>query len=206
MNTLPQFRQLSLLCIAFAFVLPVSGASPDQRDRQVLETLLMHLLTDSKFDVTRVPTNGATIVLHTRTPEKTGFLMSDQIRSEIDHRTLPSDAESDLRRRNTPADAKPDTYDSITAFYTNLTFAARIVVTDLTETWKGRRSFTSFEEAHPKARGWLEAYLPGYSKDGTRAVVRAGVGPWAHAAMLTAVLEKRGDKWVVVWYYVARFA
>jgi hypothetical protein len=206
MNTLPQFRQLSLLCIAFAFVLPVSGASPDQRDRQVLETLLMHLLTDSKFDVTRVPTNGATIVLHTRTPEKTGFLMSDQIRSEIDHRTLPSDAESDLRRRNTPADAKPDTYDSITAFYTNLTFAARIVVTDLTETWKGRRSFTSFEDAHPKARGWLEAYLPGYSKDGTRAVVRAGVGPWAHAAMLTAVLEKRGDKWVVVWYYVARFA
>jgi hypothetical protein len=206
MNTLPQFRQLSLLCIAFAFVLPVSGASPDQRDRQVLETLLMHLLTDSKFDVTRVPTNGATIVLHTRTPEKTGFLMSDQIRSEIDHRTLPSDAESDLRRRNTPADAKPDTYDSITAFYTNLTFAAGIVVTDLTETWKGRRSFTSFEDAHPKARGWLEAYLPGYSKDGTRAVVRAGVGPWAHAAMLTAVLEKRGDKWVVVWYYVARFA
>ena len=166
----------------------------------------MHLLTDSKFDVTRVPTNGATIVLHTRTPEKTGFLMSDQIRSEIDHRTLPSDAESDLRRRNTPADAKPDTYDSITAFYTNLTFAAGIVVVDLTETWKGRRSFTSFEDAHPKARGWLEAYLPGYSKDGTRAVVRAGVGPWAHAAMLTAVLEKRGDKWVVVWYYVARFA
>ena len=206
MNTLPQFRQLSLLCIAFAFVLPVSGASPDQRDRQVLETLLMHLLTDSKFDVTRVPTNGATIVLHTRTPEKTGFLMSDQIRSEIDHRTLPNDAESDLRRRNTPADAKPDTYDSITAFYTNLTFAAGIVVADLTETWKGRRSFTSFEDAHPKARGWLEAYLPGYSKDGTRAVVRAGVGPWAHAAMLTAVLEKRGDKWVVVWYYVARFA
>ena len=206
MNTLPQFRQLSLLCIAFAFVLPVSGASPDQRDRQVLETLLMHLLTDSKFDVTRVPTNGATIVLHTRTPEKTGFLMSDQIRSEIDHHTLPNDAESDLRRRNTPADAKPDTYDSITAFYTNLTFAAGIVVADLTETWKGRRSFTSFEDAYPKARGWLEAYLPGYSKDGTRAVVRAGVGPWAHAAMLTAVLEKRGDKWVVVWYYVARFA
>ena len=76
---------------------------------------------------------------------------------------------------------------------------------DFSMIWR-RRSFTSFEDAHPKARGWLEAYLPGYSKDGTRAVVRAGVGPWAHAAMLTAVLEKRGDKWTVVWYYVARFA
>jgi len=195
-----------MLCIASAFVLPVSAAPPDERDRQVLEILLLHLLTDSKFDMTRVSTGGAIIVLHSRTPEKTGFLMSHQIRSEIDHRTLPSDAESDLRRRNTPADAKPDTYDSVTAFYTNLTFAAGIVVTNLTEIWKGRRSFASFEDAYPKARGWLEAYLPGYSKDGTRAVVRAGVGPWAHAAMLTAVLEKRGDKWTVLWYYVARFA
>jgi len=184
----------------------MSAAPPDERDRQVLETLLLHLLSDAKFDMTRVSTNGATIVLHTRTPEKMGFLMSHQIRAEIGSRKLPSDAETDMRRRNTPADAKPDTYDAIAASYSNLTFAARIVVTDLTETWKGWRSSTLFEDAHPKARGWLEAYLPGYSTDGNRAVVRAGVGPWAHAAMLTAVLEKRGDKWVVAWYHVARFA
>ena len=206
MKALRTLSAVVWLCVLCAFAPSASGASPDERDRQVLETLLLHLLTDSKFDMTRVSTNGATIALHTRTPEKTGFLMSHQIRSEIDHRTLPSDAESDLRRRNTPADAKPDTYDSVAVFYTNLTFAAGIVVTNLTEIGKGRRSFTSFEDAHPKARGWLEAYLPGYSKDGARAVVRAGVGPWAHAAMLTAVLEKQGNKWVVSWYHVARFA
>lgn len=119
---------------------------------------------------------------------------------------MPGDAELDIRRRNTPVDAKPGTYDSVKASYTNLTFAAAILVTDLTEMWKQRRSFRSFEDAHPKARGWLQAYLPGYSKDGTRAVVRAGVGPWANAAMLTAVLEKRDEKWVVAWYHVARFA
>lgn len=206
MNALRQIRHIFLLCIACAFVSSVSAATPDERDRQVLETLLLHLLADSKFDMTRVSTNGATIVLHTGTPEGTGFLMSHQIHAEIRSRKLPSDAESDMRRRNTPADAKPDTYDSVAASYTNLTFAAGIVVTNLTEVWKGRRSFTSFEDAYPKARGWLKAYLPGYSQDGTRAIVRAGVGPWAHAAMLTAVLEKRGDKWTVVWYYVARFA
>jgi hypothetical protein len=204
-NGLREFRRFFLLLIACAF-LPVSAAPPEERDRQVLETLLLHLLSDSKFDMTRVSTNGAIVVLHTRTPQKTGFLMSHQIRAEIGNRELPSDAELDMRRRNTPPDAKPDAYDAIAAFYTNLTFAAGIVVTNLTETWQGRRSFTSFEAANPKARGWLEAYLPGYSADGTRAVIRAGVGPWAHAAMLTAVLEKRGDKWTVVWYYVARFA
>ena len=179
---------------------------PDERDRQVLESVLLHLLSDPAFDMTRVPIDGAVIVLNTRTPEKTGFLMSHQIRAEIGSRKLPTDAESDMRRRNTPADAKPDTYDSVAASYTNLTFAAGIVVTDLTDTWKERRSFASFEDAHPIARGWLEAYLPGYSADGNHAVIRAGVGPWAHAAMLTAVLQKRGDKWVVAWYYVARFA
>ncbi len=206
MNAPPKFRHLFLLCIAWAFILPVSAAPPDNRDRQVLETLLLHLLSDPKFDMTRVSTNEATIVLHARTPDKTGFLMSHQIRAEIGSRELPSDAEGDLFRQNTPTDAKPGSFDSVPAFYTNLTFAAGIVVADLTKTWKRRSSFASFEEAHPKARGWLQAYLPGYSADGNRAVVRAGVGPWAHAAMLTAVLDRRGDKWTVVWYHVARFA
>jgi hypothetical protein len=209
MNAFRQFITFALLGIPLGIVPLVSSATPivpDDRDRQVLESLLLHLLGDTNFDMTRVPTNGARIVLDAGTPEKTGFLMPHQIRSEIDGRSLPDDAEIDMRRRNTLVDAKPDAYDSVKASYTNLTFAAGIVVADLTEMWKQRGSFRSFEDAHPKARGWLEAYLPGYSKDGTRAVVRAGVGPWAHAAMLTAVLEKRGDKWVVAWYHVARFA
>lgn len=208
MNALRRFSPIALLCIACAFASPVSGATPtvpDERDRQVLETLLLHLLTDTKFDMTSVSTHGATIVLHPRTPEKTGFLMYHQIRSEIGSRMLPSDAEGDLRRRNTPSEAKPDTYDSVTVFYTNLTFAAGIVVTNWTETRELKRSFRSFAEACPKARGSLASYLPRYSKDGTRAVVRAGVGPWAHAAMLTALLEKSGDKWVVNWYHVSRY-
>ena len=200
MNTVRTFSGFAVLCIACAFFQTALGATPtvpEERDRQVLQTLLLHLLSDAKFDMTRIPPAGATIVLHTRTPEKTGFLMSGQIRSDLGSRTLPIDAENDLRRRNAPTDAKPDMYDSVTAFYTNLTFAAGIEVTNLTDPFR-------FEGTHPKARGWLEAYLPGYSKDGTLAVVRAGVGPWAHAAMLTAVLQKTGDKWVVKWYHISR--
>jgi hypothetical protein len=206
MNALLRFHCLIWFCAAVGFgstTLAVVPTVPDERDRQVLETLMLHLLSDTNFDVTRVPaTNGTSILLHVRTPDKTGFLMSQQIHGEIRNQTLPEDAENDMRRRNTPLDAKPDTYDSVPVTYTNLTFAAGIVITNLNETWTQRNSF---EQTHPKARGWLDAYLPGYSADGTRAVVRAGVGPWAHAAMLTAVLEKVGDKWVVKWYHVARF-
>ena len=203
-NTAPKTadRPQSILKRVDPTNLVASPTGPDMRDRQVLETLLLHLLTDTKFDMTRVSTNGGTIVLQ----EKTGFLMSHQIRSEIGNRTLPSDAEGELRRRNTSTDAKSDTFDSVTAFYTNLTFGTGIVVADLTETWKQRRSFNAFAETYPKARGWLESYLPGYSKDGTRAVVRAGIGPWAHGAMLTALLENKGDKWVVRWYHISYYA
>jgi hypothetical protein len=95
--------------------------------------VLLRLVADPEFDMTRAPTNGAVIVLHTRTPEKTGFLMSHQIRGDIGSHTLPRDVEGDLRRRNTIPDAKPDTYDAVAAFYTNLAFSARIVVADLTE-------------------------------------------------------------------------
>jgi hypothetical protein len=198
-----------LLCVAFAFVSRAFGADasvPDDRDRQVLEAVLVRLLADPDFDMTRASTNGAVVVLHTRTPEKTGFLMSHQIRSDIGSHTLPSDVEGDLRRRNTPPNAKADNYDAITASYTNLTFGARIVVADLTDKTGGRRSYGAFEEAYPKARGFARAYLPGYSKDGTRAVVRASVGPSPHGAMVTALLEKLGDKWVVKWHHIAWYA
>jgi hypothetical protein len=206
MKALRTFPTVVLLCALCAFASQASGAPPDERDRQVLETLLLNLLSDPELHLMKVPTNGATIVLHSRTPEKIGLLMSGQIHSDIGNRSLPSDAEADLRLRNTPADAKPDTYDGVAAFYTNVAFATGIVVTNLTEIWQHGRSSRSFEDAHPRARGWLVAYLPGYSKDGIRAVVRACVGPWAHGAMLTAVLEERGGKWVVKWYDIAFYA
>jgi hypothetical protein len=121
--------------------------------------------------------------------------------------TWPKDAEEDLRRRNSPADAKPDTYDGVTAYYTNLTFHSRIVVGDLDKiTSANRRSYRALEDAYPNARGFVRAYLPGYSSDGKQAFLRASVGPSAHGAMLTALLEKQDEKWVVKWFHVARFA
>ena len=75
----------------------------------------------------------------------------------------------------------------------------------LTEVWSQRRSYGSFSAAHPKACGWAEAYLPGYSKDGLRAIVRAGVGPSAHGAVVTALLEKIDGRWVVKWHHIASY-
>ncbi len=206
MNALAHFAGKVSLCIVCTSLLAAQAATPvipDKRDGQVLEALLLHLLDDPKFDMARVSTNGAVIVLHVRTPEKTGFLQSRQIRSDVGSHTLPGDAEEDLRLRNSPPNGKPETYDAIIASFTNLTFGAGIAVADLTGFWSHGRSHGSFSAAHPKARGWAEAYLPGYSKDGLRAVVRARVGPSAHGAMVTALLEKIDGKWVIKWHHIA---
>lgn len=209
MNTPKQFACILSMCFVGIFTSVARADAPvvpDERDRQVLQTLLIHLLADPEFDMTRAPAKGAVIVLHARTPTKTGFLQSHQMRNDIGDHTLPGDAEQDLRQRNTPSDAKPDTYDAVAASFTDLKFGAGILVADLTPIWKQRRSLRAFENAHPKPRGWVEAYLPGYSKDGSLAVLRAFVGPWAHAATVTALLEKKGDKWIVKWHHIARYA
>lgn len=182
------------------------SSSPDERDRQVLECLLLHLLTDQSLKLTQAPGNGASIVLHTQTPEGTAFLRWNQIRSDSGSRPLPSGTLRDLRRRNVPAEAKPEAYDAVVASYSNLTFAAGIVVADLTELRKRRPSYHAFEDTYPKARGWLMAYLPGFSKDGSWALVRADIGPSSHGAMLTAVLARREARWIVQWYHIAYYA
>ena len=57
--------------------------------------------------------------------------------------------------------------------------------------------FKIVEEAH--ARCWVEVMLPGYSADGSKAIIRLIYGPTAHGARGTYLLAKRNGKWIVVW-------
>ncbi len=139
------------------------------------------------------------IVLHSRTPEKNGFILKHRMRQDMGDHRLPGDADQNLRQRNCLPGGR---YDSIAAPFADLKFAAGITVADL----GANRGNISFEEAHPNAHGWVEAYLPGYSKDGSLAVVRALVGPSPHGAVVTALLEKNGDKWTVKWHQLSYFA
>jgi hypothetical protein len=152
--------------------------------------------------MTRVSRKNATIVLNERTPEKTGMIRPEQMEHDIGKgHTIPGDVQNDLLRRN----EKPGTYDSQLASFAALKFAQRVVVANVTAISQGDRFGRAFEQAHPTARAWVEAWLPGYSKDGTKAVVRAWIGPSDHGAVVTAFLEKRADKWVIKWHYLARF-
>src|SRR5258708_13616666 len=205
MSTLREFGRVMTLCAWCGIVWALSAAPQialDDRDRQVLETLLLRLLTDSDFNMTRVSSNSAIIVLNERTPEKTGMIRPEQMEHDIGKgHTIPGGVQSDLLRRN----EKPGTYDSQLASFAALKFGQRVVVTNVTAISQRDRFSRAFEQAHPTALAWVEAWLPGYSKDGTQAVVRAWIGPSDHGAVVTAFLEKSGDKWGIKWHYFARF-
>ncbi|MFA5191421.1 MAG: hypothetical protein WC740_11880 [Verrucomicrobiia bacterium] len=196
-------RILLLLALAGAAVArSETPIAPDDRDRQVLETALLRILTDSELIMTRVSENKTTVVLNVRTPDKSGFIQPDQMWHYLgEGHSIPGEIGSDLLRRN----GKPGTYDSQYASFAGLKFDQRVIVTTVVKDKWANRLAGTFERAHPKARAWVEAWLPGYSKDGTKAVVRAHIGPGYHAALLTVFLEKRGDKWLVKWHHLSQF-
>ncbi|HYG24405.1 MAG TPA: hypothetical protein VEH04_16630 [Verrucomicrobiae bacterium] len=176
-----------------------TAVQPDDRDRQVLQAALLHVLADPKFNLTR-STNANAVFLNVRNPDKTGMLRPGQMAQDIgEGRTIPSFIQTNLLSRN----QKPgSTYDSVPVSFAELKFDPKIVVADISSESKK----WPFAKAHPSARGWFEAWLPGYSEDGKQAVVRSWVGPSPHGAMATIFLEKEQGGWVVKWHHIAHFA
>jgi hypothetical protein len=188
---------------------PVCESPPgvaDQRDKQVLETALLHLLVAANdFDMmTKVDKRDALIVLQAQTPEDT-MLRPEQIRGYIGKgHTIPDDILLDLLRRN----EKPGSHDTQVASFSDLKFDQRVVVGDVTVQMRGgdvEADWGAFPKAYPRARGYAKAYLPGYSEDGSSAVVCAFFGPSVNGAMATLLLERRGEKWFVKWCQITRF-
>lgn len=186
---------------------------PDERDRQVLEAMMLHLLADrnvtemkndSALDFIRHGREATTILMHPSTPKgSTIYLSPSQIAGDLHDFKLSQDIVEHLRHRNTSVKSKRGRDESVEATYSGLKFAPEIVVTDLTEIWKAG---VFLEDSHPEALCWFEHYLPGYSSDGNEAVVRSFIGPTVHGATITASLVKSNNKWVVKWFRIAVYA
>ena len=198
---------ISSLAIATAAPAAPAADGPDDRDRAVMEAALLALLKhdDFSFFQKKWTEKQDAIVLDTRTPEKTGFLQSGQIKGELSPgstRTLPDELLAAVLQRN----HVPGTdYDAKDVSFKDLKPDPRIILDDL-----GKRDFgyggMKFRDIHPRARGHATLYLPGYSADGSHAVVRALIGPSAHGGAATVLLEKKAEKWTVLWVNIAWFA
>ena len=173
----------------------IRGKFATVRDREVLASLLASMAADEEFPAPSMPERKE-MVLHRRTPKVVEPIISaPQVNYETGGRIMPKDAWDDLERRNVvrlDPNARQISYE-------NLQFPAGILVGNVFPGPESTFVGKTFEEVFPHARGWLEAYVPGYSKDGKTAVVRGRVGPVEKKAMFTAILEQRAGKWMVTW-------
>jgi hypothetical protein len=171
------------------------GKFATDRDRVVLEALLLSVLADREFP----PPASAEmpqIVLHRRTPKIVEPIINTmQVNFECGGKVMPKDAWDDLERRNV---VRLDPNARLIS-YEGLQFDPRIQIGNVFPGPESTFVGKTFEEVFPQARGWVEAYVPGFSKDGKTAVVRGRIGPSDKRAMLSAILNVKAEKWVVIW-------
>lgn len=170
--------------------------SPGDQDWAVLEVVLTDLRTFGNFGRTR--NKNGQIVLHFATDDRPFKNSIDrQTEGEARNRghTIPADAYKHLVRRN----------DRAWFFRAFTPLSDAIIVADI-DPISNNRNWQAFETAYPDAKGWVEARLPGYSRDGRLAVVRGFVGPTAHGATVTYLLEKDGETWTVRWRFLSLYA
>jgi hypothetical protein len=165
-------------------------------DQRILEIVLLDLLDFEDFHPFGGSKKKAEIVLGVKTAGSSGFLDDGQLDGESYDKNphlIPSEIRSDLQKRN------PKEPISLVAFKPE---SKKILVSDL----EGLYQFGKFGAKHPEARGYVETWLPGYSKDGQSAVLRMSFGPTPHGATATYMLAKKDGRWSVVWRDVSYYA
>src|SRR6266850_8289460 len=139
------------------------SAVADQRDQQVLQALLLHLLPKPDFDLTRVGANSTTIVLDSRTPGGNRLFQPDVLRRPHDigsDHVIPKDIQRDAARRN----------GDVPASLSDFKFEPGITLTALPRSSGRGTDPLWFQHAYPNGRAWVHAWLPGYSIDSNRAL------------------------------------
>jgi len=189
----PLLLIVALLLVGCAPV-PVSqievGENRRSRDEQVMDAVLKHFLKDDGQDLKFVSSDGDQVVLHIRNPEKNGIL--DQTEGDIRDRKLDAELLAGLKERNTGVN-----YDSSLFSFKDFRLDPRVVIADV----EGMTA--KFHHVHRRAKAHFTAFAPGYSRDGSRAVVRAWIGPSPHGATITYRLDLRDGVWQVAWRELA---
>jgi hypothetical protein len=199
-------RSMSLLMILAVPVVRAPAGEPvgqfSKRDAAVLEAVLKDYgdaanPIHANFLAVRRP--GQFVVLDSESATFLPALALDQGRLNLRLGDTPAQAVSkeigdDLRRRNSEAFA------SLKDFRPK---DVKVTVVDIEETLADvatpAEQYNKFWELYPDSWGLVYAYLPGYSKDGTTAVVPLVSGPSMQMQFDTYFLKKEDGRWKVEW-------
>jgi hypothetical protein len=178
-------------------------------DLGVLDAVLSHMAADAKFEPGYL-LKGQRLIVHSTTTGGSAYVRREQVSADSSEGNLPEDALKDLERRNNGplVQVSGMTFSSVrragAALGTWSPTGPNVSLDDLDQFPKRTPLSSEFEEAlkkaHPDAKAYVRAALPGYSTNRRQAVVRLAFGPSAHGAMATYLLTKdAAGSWTVKW-------
>jgi ankyrin repeat protein len=157
-------------------------------DRQIIELALLDMLSYKGKDLWLVD-KGKNIVLVNKTAGGSGFPLDDQLNSELDEKKA-NELTLEIRQHIAERNGQPM---SLT------TFRPKSPSILLWDEKTRSKEFSPFGAPPTKARAWVMVYLPGYTKQRDKAVLRFYLGPTPHGAAGTYFLVKQDGKWQVKW-------
>jgi ankyrin repeat protein len=167
-----------------------------REDQHVIETVLLDLLAYQEREVLLGNRSSRDIVLVDMTPQAPGLLLDSQMNSELGVKQA-NDVSLAIRKHLARRNGDPLSLAEFRPTSPHILLRSQPQI---------RAMFDGFIAGGSAARGWVQVYLPGYSKARDRAVLRFWFGPAAHGAAGTYFLRKQKGVWQPVWRSFSFFA
>jgi len=167
-----------------------------EEDGQVIETALLDLLSYKGSDLVFLgDKTSPDIVLVNKTARGPGLLMDSQMNSELNDKQA-NDVSLEIREHLLQRNGEPVSLADFKPTGPHILLQGEDAV---------RSSFGLLGEKAPRARAWVQIFLPGYTKSHDRAALRFWLSPSPHGAAGTYFLVKQGGVWQVGWRHFAFF-
>jgi hypothetical protein len=179
---------LALIICACASPAAVRAFSPDPAiDSEVLGVVLDNILGGGQ--------GGNVLLLDQEGPVASSIFMN-QLRNDLGVRTAEvEDLIADMAARNQVSTLMSDLVSS----------TSTIQVVDL-KSLSRRLGWAGMKDLYPGMQQAVRAYRPGYSSDGTEALVRCHLFPTAHGTSAAYLLRRHEGVWQIVWKDVSLYA
>lgn len=178
-----------------------SQADPEltKEDQAVFQVVLADF-ANSKIEGSLVrDTRENWILVHHKTENGTGWLTDAQLNADLGSQyRIPPEIRENLRSRNLQPVSVP------------VVATKQIHVFDR-EKFKSSGPFPDIageggiRQTYPQAKAWIRVYMPGYSRSRHEAVVRFQFSPSPHGSSAIYSLQKKGQKWEIVWKKISHY-
>ncbi|MBX7222862.1 MAG: hypothetical protein K1Y36_23135 [Blastocatellia bacterium] len=139
------------------------------------------------------------ILVHHKSENRTFWLTDAQLNADLGSQyRIPPEIRENLRSRNLQSVSVPVLETKQIHVFDRNSFKP-------SETKPDFAGEDGIRQKYPQAKAWIWVYLPGYSRFRREAVVRFQFSPSPHGSSAIYSLQKKGQKWEIVWKKISHY-